>query len=413
MKALVRDARFPRLAGTREAQSAAFPASESRYFSWLLLRGDISSDAIADPAEPRQACARRTLCNVADQTPEPQFVRHLRELVEAGAPLPQTDARRHHYVPSFLLARWATPQKREGKLAALTVATGHAAMTKPDKVAFEPELYTLNADDGGLNRKIETFMSVIEQYAADPIKRLGAAPESITDEDRWTVAFFLGLQQGRTPPGLADHERLAVAAAKEFLRARLARLDDFEAVAAAHRRHNNPAASDDEIRAVAEEQKQAMLDPDGPVQPAPEAAFQSLALNVSRIALTVAALDWTLLKSDEEFIENDRGLAMWDPNLPGTRGNMWESSATAETTVPLAPNVCLKLTPGDSGYAVVPADTATVNAINLRSYGWAAEKIFGTSTAVVRDVHAKAHADPDSVPAPVAPRIHEPGPRPT
>jgi hypothetical protein len=362
--------------------------------------------------ELRPASAGRTLCNVADQTPEPPFVRHLRELVEAGAPLPQTDARRHHYVPSFLLARWATPQRRKGKLATLAVATGHTAMTKPDRVALVPELYTLNADGGGLDRKIETYMSVIEQYAADPIKRLGAAPEGITDEDRWTVAFFLALQQGRTPPGLADHERLAVFAAREFLRARRARLDDFEAVAAAHRRHINPAASDDEIRAFAEEQKQAMLDPDGPVQPAPEAAFQSLALNVSRIALTVAALDWTLLKSKEEFIENDRGLAMWDPNLPATRGNMWESSATAETTVPLAPYVCLKLTPGDSGYAVMPADAATVDAINLRTYGWAAEKVFGTSTGVVRGVHAKAQADPASVPAPVAPKIHESAPRP-
>jgi hypothetical protein len=63
-----------------------------------------------------------------------------------------------------------------------------------------------------------------------------------------------------------------------------------------------------------------MLDADRPVQPSPEAAFQSLALNVSRIALTVAALDWTLLKSDKEFIENDRGLAMWDPNRRGRAG---------------------------------------------------------------------------------------------
>lgn len=222
-----------------------------------------------------------------------------------------------------------------------------------------------------------------------------------------------GFSRGAHLKDLADHERLTVAAAKEFLRARLARLDDFEAGAAAHRRHINPDASDEEIRAFTEVQKQAMLDPDEPVQPAAGAAFQSLALNLSQIALTVAALDWTLLTSDEEFIENDRGLAMWDPNLLGTRGNMWKSSATAETTVPLAPNVCLKLTPGDSGYAVVPADAATVNTINLRSYGWAAEKIFGTSTRVIRDIHAKAGADPTSIPAPLAPRIHESARRPT
>jgi hypothetical protein len=348
---------------------------------------------------------------VAGQAPEPPFLRHLRKLVEAGASLPQTAALRHHYVPSFLLARWATPQKREGKLAALAVATGNAAMTRPDDVAFVPELYTLNGDDGRLDRKIETFMSVIEQYAADPIKRLGRAPQSISEEDRWTVAFFIALQQGRTPSGLELHRRFIEFAAKEWLRLRHAWYSDFDAGATVYRRKHGAESSDEDIRAFAEAQKPALPDPDGPMQTIPEAAFQSLTLNVSQIARTVASLDWTLLTSDEEFIENDRGLAMWDPNLPATRGNMWESSATAETTVPLAPGACLKLTPGDSRYAVVPADAPTVDAINLRTYGWAADEVFGTTTAVVGDVHANAQADPESVPAPVVPKLHS-GPRP-
>ncbi|MBE2318399.1 DUF4238 domain-containing protein [Solirubrobacter sp. CPCC 204708] len=349
---------------------------------------------------------------MANQSPEPAFVRHLRKLVESGTPLSQTKAQRHHYVPSFLLARWATPQKREGRLAVLTVATGRTETTKPDNVAFVGELYSLHDDDGVLDRKIETFMSIIEGHAADPIKRLGTAPQSIADEDRWTIAFFLALQQGRTPPGLADHRRLAEFAAREFLRSRRAKLDDFEAVAAAYRRTINPTAGDKEIRSFAEAQKKKMPDPDGPVQTTPEAAFQSLSLNVSQIALTVAALDWTVLTTDEEFIENDRGMAMWDPNLPATRGNMWASSATAETTVPLAPGACLKLTPGGSRYAVASADTATVDAINLRTYGWAAQKIFGTTTSVVAGLHAKVQADSESVPAPVAPKVHYSGPRP-
>ena len=349
---------------------------------------------------------------MADPTPEPDFVRHLRELVEAGAPLPQTDARRHHYVPSFLLARWATPQKREGNLTALTVATGSTDSTKPDKVAFMRELYSLTGNDGVLDRKIETFTSVIEQAAADPIKRLGEAPQRISEEDRWTVAFFLALQQGRTPYGLELHRRFIEFAAKEWLRRRRAWYSDFNAVARVYRQKRNAAAGDEEIRAYAETQKRAMPDPDGPMTTIPEAAFQSLSLNVSQIALTVAALDWTVLTTDEEFIENDRGMAMWDPNLPATRGNMWESSATAETTVPLAPGACLKLTPGGSRYAVASADAATVDAINLRTYGWAAEKIFGTTTSVVAGVDAKAEAKPESVPAPVAPKIHDSGPRP-
>jgi hypothetical protein len=343
---------------------------------------------------------------------EPDFVRYLRELVEAGAPLPQTDARRHHYVPSFLLARWATPQKREGKLAALSVATGSTTSTKPDKVAFEPELYSLTGDDEVLDRRIETFMSVIERYAAAPIKRLGEAPASTSEEDRWTVAFFIALQHGRTPYGLELHRRFIEFVAKEWLRRRWAWYGNFPAVARVYRQKRNAAADDEEIRSYVETQKRAMPDPDGPMKTIPEAALQSLSLSVSQIALTVAALDWTVLTTDKEFIENDRGMAMWDPNLPPTRGNMWESSATAQTTVPLAPGACLQLTPGDSRYAVASADAATVDAINLRTYGWAAEKIFGTTTSVIAGVHANAQANPESVPAPVAPKIHDSGPRP-
>lgn len=209
---------------------------------------------------------------------------------------------------------------------------------------------------------------------------------------------------GATPPGLADHRRVAETAGRAFLRVRRARLDDLDAIAAAHRRHIDPSASDEQIKALASELKRSMPDPDGRIELTPEAQFQSLFLNVSHVALVAAALDWTLLVSDDEFIENDRGLAMWDPDLPPTAGNMWMSSQTAETTVPVAPNVCLKLTPGGSCYTVEPADRTMVDEINLRSYGWAQEKIFGTSTRVVRDVHAKAKDAPLS--SPVAPKIH-------
>jgi hypothetical protein len=56
---------------------------------------------------------------------------------------------------------------------------------------------------------------------------------------------------------------------------------------------------------------------------------------------------------------------MWDPALPGTRGNMWESSPRAEATVPVAPSVCLKLTPDTSGFAIARADRELVAEINV------------------------------------------------
>lgn len=254
--------------------------------------------------------------------------------------------------------------RRKGKLAALTVATGHAAMTKPDKVAWQRDLYTLRKDGGALDLDVEAFMAIIEEHAADPIKRLAALPESISDEDRWTIGFFLALQQGRTPPGLADHRRLAEAAAKQFLRERREQYDDLDAVAAIYRRAINPGADEREIRAFADAQKRAMPDPDGHVQTTPEAAFQSLFLNVSQITLTVVQL-------------SGRG----DDRAPA---------------------------PGHGVFEVAVADADEVKTINLRTYGWADQLAFGTTTRILRGVHEAARAAPESVPAPISPKIHEP-----
>ena len=93
-------------------------------------------------------------------------------------------------------------------------------------------------------------------------------------------------------------------------------------------------------------------------------------------------------------------------NVPRRRGNMWASSAQAETTVPVGPTACLKITPGKESFKVELADAALVADINLRTYGWSDIAIFGTNEQALRDVHDEARAHPASVPRPVAPVIH-------
>src|SRR4051812_43168731 len=112
-------------------------------------------------------------------TLEPPLFKHLREIADGTRPRPETKARRHHYVPSFLLARWAAPPKRDGALVGLDVATGDAYTTTPDKSAFEKDLYAqLASSDGatGPHLVFEAFLSIVEGYAADPLKQLAAAP---------------------------------------------------------------------------------------------------------------------------------------------------------------------------------------------------------------------------------------------
>jgi uncharacterized protein DUF4238 len=247
---------------------------------------------------------------------------------------------------------------------------------------------------------IEAFLAIVENSAAEPIKSLAALPTELSQDDRGTIAFFLALQQGRTPSGLVQHRRVAHMAAV----ARVKKLfSDREAVSDRYRRKMNPDATDEEIEAFATREITAFMRGERTIDLPPEAPFQAMLASVSSIAAAVAAMDWTLLEStDGEFITNDRGLAMWDPSLRPAQGNAWESSADAETTVPIAPTVCLKLTPGAERFGVETAGAESVTEVNLRTYGWADKSIFGTDRGGVEAVHRAAQAEPSKA---VAPRV--------
>jgi len=264
------------------------------------------------------------------------------------------------------------------------------------------DLYTLDKQTAQVNLVIEAFLGIIEQHAADPIKRLSAAPAGISDDDRWTIAFFLAIQQGRTPPGLALHRAVARAAAEQTLRAFF---QDKEAVAARYREKINANADMAEIRAFAIEQIKAFQEGKREIEMPEEAPFQAMLKVVSEIALDVVQMSWTLLTTTDEFVANDRGLAMWDPALPAKRGNAWASSPEAQTTFPVGPGACLKITPGSESFSVEQVDAATVAGINLRVYGWAETSVFGTNEQVLRDLRRDVVADPIRVPRPVAPTM--------
>ncbi len=101
---------------------------------------------------------------------------------------------------------------------------------------------------------------------------------------------------------------------------------------------------------------------------------------------------------------SDRALTMYDPQprFPWT-GNAWESSRYAQAAMPVAPHVCLLMTPGTERFLVRQASQKEVEAINLRSYGWAEQSIFGSSEEVLKDVCKAATASPESVPKPRLP----------
>jgi hypothetical protein len=339
-------------------------------------------------------------------TTQPPLFKHLSEIVDGTRAKPTTAARRHHYVPSFLLARWANPLKRDGVLFSLDIASNKATQTTPDRSAFARDLYAqpgpLDAADDP-NLVFEAFLSIVEGYAADPLKALAKAPSTLDDQDRATLAYFIALQQGRTPPGLAQHRMNAQAAADAVTGAALLDRDKF----ARHFRERLSAeATDQELEAVRRQQLEAFEQ--GRLRPSmgPQVALAALLGVVADIAGVVASMQWTVLQaSGAEFVACDRGMAMFDPTprYPWT-GNAWQSSANAEATVPLGPGACLLIAPGEEGYTVDQADAARVQAVNLRTYGWAEDSIFGASEQTVMDVSAAAKSFPDAVPKPRLPR---------
>ncbi|MEA2493950.1 MAG: hypothetical protein QOJ29_1861 [Thermoleophilaceae bacterium] len=332
---------------------------------------------------------------------EGPLARELREIGERES-FPDTQARRHHFVPAFHLARFADPVgARKGRLFQLDVNTGRPQRTTPDDTAFGKDLYAQDSEDGS-NNVLESFFSVVERHAPLALKRLIDDPLGCSPEDRQTLSFFLVLQFTRTPPAL-DHSnahgrRPGSVAGIE--------LQDAKAFADFYLDKMDAQASAEKI----ERARRHMLDQlaSGQVSLAnPKGmAIKLLVENAAALGETVAGLEWTVLRVlEDELVTSDRALAMYDSDLEFPwSGNAWESSPSAETTFPLSPDALLVLRPGMPGIGEAEADRRLAEQVNLRTYGWASRYIYGSSQQVVSQVRAQAKQRPDWVPRPRVPR---------
>jgi uncharacterized protein DUF4238 len=107
---------------------------------------------------------------------EGPLVRELREIGEGSRDFPVSTARRHHYVPAFVLAKFATPRgDRRAFMAQLDTRTGRPGKTTPHDSCFEKDLYAQRTDEGRDNT-LESFFSIVERHSAPALARLTANP---------------------------------------------------------------------------------------------------------------------------------------------------------------------------------------------------------------------------------------------
>ena len=133
-------------------------------------------------------------------------------------------------------------------------------------------------------------------------------------------------------------------------------------------------------------------------------AFYMMLAVADEVASSIASLTWGLVEAAEgEFVTSDRALAMHDPTpkFPWS-GHALRSSNNAQTTMPLSPDRCLVLAQSDEPVLVLQADADDVREINLKTYGWASQFIYGRTQAVVQQVRIQARDKPALV---IRPRL--------
>lgn len=322
----------------------------------------------------------------------------LREIGLGEQSLPPSFARRHHFVPAFALAQFARPPgTRDGWLHQLDVRSGRPQRTRPDDAAFVRDLYTYEDRNGELSKSVEAFFSIVESHAAVALDRLRVDPDALSAQDRETIAFFLALQESRTPEGLMRVEQMRQVAFEVKASMDLSNVESFRKAFASEHVNALSLAEAEELRLRLQKQ---LLDGRVSYEAPRTGAMRQIVSASTELAASIYSLDWTVLVADgdAEFITSDRPISMVDltPEYPWS-GNAWNSSPGAISFYPLSPGMGLFIKPGgdgDCGYGLASSGPDQVRRLNLMTYGWAERFIYGRSQEAVSRVRrqARSHA---------------------
>jgi hypothetical protein len=321
------------------------------------------------------------------------------EMVESNdfSRLDKSTAKRHHFLSQFLLRGFADTHNGKDCLFQMETKNRRAPIRVDVRTAASRRrLYAVPDEDGKMSNRNEGYLALVEEHAAPALRHLLDDPASVSPGERATIAFFVALQTMRTPAAAEQITTVANAAfqswATEFY-------SDRSAFARRHREFFGEGASDEEIEQF--RQETILQIRDGRLQLSGRAAALSTGLThaIENVPMLIE-FDWTLLRSSGGFITSDRGYAIHDPTPPYPWA--WQailSSERSETTVPLGDTACLLMrpVPMGCGLTVSEASAREIETINLRTYGWADEYVFGRTQDALAAVRTAARRRPADV----------------
>jgi hypothetical protein len=316
-----------------------------------------------------------------------------------GKPWPTSRAKRQHFVPRFLLAGFIARGK--DRLVQLDLSSGRTVAVQPHLAASRRRFYDLPEAAAGERGDFEAWLALIESHSAGALSRLLDNPRELSHPDRATLSLFLALIDGRTPAGNARNVGLSTDIMRLLMTGALFSPRAF----AEQQRRAGSERTDDELEESRMRMLQALRDGSLHFADPRMKGFEAAVRTSGTLAQDIFASVWMLLRVPDgaSFVTSDQGLAMHDPAPPYPwSAQAWQSSSAVEVSVPLSRDWLLLIMPPDRD--IRPAATFSrelapdeVDELNLRTYGWASDYVFGPDQHTVTRLRSLARRHPARV----------------
>jgi Protein of unknown function (DUF4238) len=276
---------------------------------------------------------------------------HLDDIADGRRPMPQSDAVYQHYVPQLHL-RGFSPNPRPAKNALiwrLDKETGVIEQKRVARVGGDERFNRVKGPDDKYTNVMEAWLGVVEHHAAPALERLAVATSRPSYPDRITLAFYLAMQEMRTPHGLGGVETTQ----DMVMDAHLATWTHDRAMFAEMCRD----AGIDEPPDVIERLRENLRTPGYIKMVDPRThAFNTATSIAGDIMNVISPMSWTVVRSDVPLVVGDHPISHHDPEPPRYPWTepTWSSSPTAESYFPMnttAPEVPIPMVTGWWGCA--------------------------------------------------------------
>lgn len=307
-----------------------------------------------------------------------------------------TTAKRHHYVPRFLLRRFAEdPGAKHPSIWWLSKETGANRRNTLENEAVIGQFYRLSAQVALPPGLPEKTLADIEAGAVEAMRALEIQPASLTTSQRQALVLHLVLQRKRTPAARRQFRFMDELTLKLQTEIDLHNPESWAAALQAAGDFESPEQAEAARLAALQQFQEGEIS----VESSADREITGIFLGVQQTveAILNSTVSWYLLRSrsGRHFVLGDDPVALFDPTQIDGEGGLGFLYPTVETTLPLSPTACL-LMQNDGGRRVqeIDADDYLVRHINLRSYAHADQSIWGCRLGDVTEVRADAKAHP-------------------